>query len=303
MCAKISNLLDNPILTADSERACLILQRYVRGWLLRKRRAAGKLFPVEQQSLCDGKVLLRLYGAKSFALDAHQRRRKIREHYAALKIQRFLARFTLKQVLISPQDAAARTLQRGARRCLAASAVTKTNGRLRLSHAVRSFPAAALEQASQLHAARLRNAAAARVQATWRGGVCRRRVKVESKQTAASVLRVQALARGWAARVRVQKMHNTRLLRHTLRWWNKIMWTMASPARSASRAARGEEERAAAHSGEEESRPPSPDPEVSGRYTPAHVQQERTCAEHGESEARAEEAECVLDAGDRKSVV
>eukprot|EP00288_Rhodomonas_lens_P013148 CAMPEP_0177697006 /NCGR_PEP_ID=MMETSP0484_2-20121128/4284_1 /TAXON_ID=354590 /ORGANISM="Rhodomonas lens, Strain RHODO" /LENGTH=264 /DNA_ID=CAMNT_0019208017 /DNA_START=150 /DNA_END=940 /DNA_ORIENTATION=- len=106
MCAKISNLLDNPILTADSERACLILQRYVRGWLLRKRRAAGKLFPVEQQSLCDGKVLLRLYGAKSFALDAHQRRRKIREHYAALKIQRFLARFTLKQVLISPQDAA-----------------------------------------------------------------------------------------------------------------------------------------------------------------------------------------------------
>ncbi len=56
------------MLTADVEAAVVVLQRMVRGWLVRKKRAAGELFPVEMQAMADAKVLMLAYGASVYSL-------------------------------------------------------------------------------------------------------------------------------------------------------------------------------------------------------------------------------------------
>ena len=77
MCKRINSLLENPLMVGDEEEASLRIQRLVRGWLVRSRRARGELYPLEAQALADGQYLLEKYGARVFALSPRGRRRMV----------------------------------------------------------------------------------------------------------------------------------------------------------------------------------------------------------------------------------
>lgn len=77
MCARIDALLDNPLMVGDEEEASLRIQKLVRGWLVRSRRARGELYPLEAQALADGQYLLGKYGARVFGLSPRSRRRMV----------------------------------------------------------------------------------------------------------------------------------------------------------------------------------------------------------------------------------
>ena len=264
-CARINAFLDNPLLTSDEDRAAVTLQSATRGWLLRRARKAGALlFPVEAQALEDGRLLMSNgYGARVYSLGPSERRVLVKEHLAAKKLQRawFLHRSpsgsSLQNedscIFVGPEDSllnvpghailselgcsekqagsAAEVLQRAFRVHAAIKRCLRI--RLRLSKAVNflRFLSTDLAAATITDAARIKNAAAVRIQSIWRSARCRRGLIDNRGFRAGAALVLQKHVRGWSSRRKMGKLLEKLLLKRVLRWWNKIMWTVYSPGK------------------------------------------------------------------------
>lgn len=267
-CARINSFLDNPLFASDEDRAAVTVQRVFRGWILRVSRQHGTvLFPVEAQTLADSRVLMHNeYGARIYSMSPPERRRLVCEHFSAKQLQRVWRRHRpaggaqLKPeescILVAPEDsllmvpdvdfacseqhaalAAVQLLQRAVR-CRRARKHCKRM-RLRLSKAVNflRFLSSELGNATKLDAVRIRSAAALRMQACWRGVCCRSQLKGSVKSRAYAVTTLQKTVRGWSSRRQLDRLLDRLLLKRALRWWNKIMWTVYSPGKTAQDAA------------------------------------------------------------------
>ena len=265
-CARIDAFLDNPLFASDKQRAAVTVQRVVRGWALRLARTRGTLlFPVEAQALADGRVLmLNEYGARIYSLGPLERRRLVGEHFAAKKLQRVWRRHRPTNVAVlrpedscislAPEDSllnvaadvkfidfacseqqalsAVQVLQQAMRGRLARKQCQRM--RMRMSKAVKflRFLSTELSAAMATDADRIRDAAALRMQASWRGACCRYRSKDSRGTRASAAVTLQKTVRGWASRRQMGKLLEKLLLRRVLRCWNKIMWTVYSPSKT-----------------------------------------------------------------------
>jgi hypothetical protein len=265
-CARINSFLENPLFASDEAAAALQVQRVVRGWLVRHARRRGTLLlPVEAQALADVRVLMHnCYGAHVYSLSPTERRCLVTQHFSAKRVQRAWRRHRQPNLArLQPEDScisvalddsllnissrasqldvvgaskqaqdAVRCLQRVARGHRARQQCKIL--RLRLSRAVHflRFLSSDLTSALTMDIARIRNAAALRVQACWRGMLCRRRLKLCAVANTGAAVTLQRCLRGFRSRRNLAKLREMSLLKRMICTWNKIMWTVYSPSKT-----------------------------------------------------------------------
>ncbi|EKX47000.1 hypothetical protein GUITHDRAFT_107347 [Guillardia theta CCMP2712] len=250
VCETINQLLDHPIMSSEDQKAVILIQKCVRGWLLRTRRARGELFPVEEQAMADSRVMLSIYGAKVFSLAPRERRMLVVEHFASRKIVRALRKFcaaiSKRNKCSSAEISAAIKIQKTLRGHWSRKFVRLNKRHLTRATSFLEFRASEFTSISRdylnrlfrcppapprLTSCRLQALAACRLQTSIRRHSAVQTIDKERRRRAAAITILQSQTRAHIARSSYDKTLCNQLTRRILRHWNKIMWTMCSPER------------------------------------------------------------------------
>lgn len=218
---RINNLIDNPLLSTDNIAAAVIIQRYTRGFLTRRRRQMGLLYPVEAQSHADARAMMPHYGASVYALDPAQRRQRVVEHHAAARIQRAVRKRIIKggrgdggggggePLGGFVGGAAALSIQRVVRGHLARAACRRALSRMsKASAAYSKFLSTDLVVRPGSGSCRQRDMAATQIQSAFRGSACRKWVRGERARAIWATVMIQSWFRGRAVRRFADRVRN-----------------------------------------------------------------------------------------------